>query len=447
MLDILKKSDLHVHLTGCYFPEDLLELAKNCYRDINWNRFGFLDRYERIFGIRLNPIDIFDRALATGSLDELRSISTYPYTPQGRFEEFDITSFFSLCITGYYLDRNMHEPILQPIVARHKREGIAYIEYRVAFSGNKEQFKEWHGRYARYFLQASSDSFDARYIVRLFPNQVIESYRWLRELLHEQPELIHTIVGIDFSGREVAPKSMSSFYEMLARDNQSQPESALDVTVHIGESFFDLSLESAIRRCHQAALLGAKRLGHCIALGMAPSIAVNRMPDAHTKESVGERLDQVDYDLEHATDLRAYGIIVNETDLQQERKALKEQADIDPDRLVYRAYDEQRLQEASLRQDYVLDCLKKMGTIIETCPTSNLCIGGVPSIQAHPFMKLYKSGVHLAICSDDPGIFASRLADEVTFVCKAFNIAPDALVERLGDPWSFRLAAEQDNHT
>src|SRR5581483_4330871 len=100
LLDILKKSDLHVHTTGCYFPEDLLELAKDCYRDINWNRFGFQDRYERIFGIRLNPIDIFDRAVTTGSLDELRSVSTYPYTSQGRFEEFDIISFFSLCITG-----------------------------------------------------------------------------------------------------------------------------------------------------------------------------------------------------------------------------------------------------------------------------------------------------------------------------------------------------------
>lgn len=331
LLDILKKSDLHVHITGCYFPEDLLELAKDCYRDINWNRFGFLDRYERIFGIRLNPIDIFDHAHATGSLDELRSISIYPYTPQGRFEEFDITSFFSMCITGYYLDRNMHEPILQPIVARHKREDIAYIEYRAAFSGNKEEFKEWHARYARYFLQSSTDSFDARYIVRLFPYQAVESYGWLRELLHEQPELIHTIVGIDFSGREVAPKSLSSFYEMLARDNQSHPESALNVTVHIGESFFDLSLESAIRRCHQAALLGAKRLGHCIALGMTPLIAVNRKPDAHTRESVRERLDQIDYD------------------------------------------------------------------------------------------------------------------NEVEFVCNAFDIAPDTLEERVGDPWRFRLAAERDN--
>lgn len=445
MLDILKKSDLHVHITGCYFPEDLLELAKDCYRDINWNRFGFQYRYERIFGIRLNPIEIFDRALATGSLDELRSVSTYPYTPQGRFEEFDIISFFSLCITGYYLDRNMHEPILQPIVTRHKREGIAYIEYRVAFSGNKEEFKEWHGRYARYFLQTSSDSFDAKYIVRLFPDQVVESYRWLRELLHEQPELIHTIVGIDFSGREIAPKSLSNFYEMLAHDNQSQPESALDVTVHIGESFFDLSLESAIRRCHQAALLGAKRLGHCIALGMTPSIAVNRMPDTHTKESVKERLDQIDYDLEHIADLRAYGITVDEDDLQQERKVFKEQADTDPDQLVYRTYNEQRLREVSLRQDYVLASLKEMGTIIETCPTSNLCIGGVPNIEAHPFKKLYKSGVHLAICSDDPGIFASTLADEVAFVCKAFDIAPDTLAERTGDPWRFRLAAKRDS--
>ncbi|HLZ63904.1 MAG TPA: hypothetical protein VKR06_43805 [Ktedonosporobacter sp.] len=441
-MDLLKKSELHVHIPGCYFPEDLLELAKDCYRDINWNRFGFLDRYERIFGIRLNPIDIFDRALATDSLDELRSISTYSYKPQGRFEEFDITSFFSMCITGYYLDRDMHEPILRPIVARHKREGIAYIEYRIAFGGDKQEFKDWHGRYARYFRQSSTVSFAAKYIVRLFPNQLIESYEWLRELLHEQPELIDTIVGIDFSGREIAPKSLHGFYEILARDNQSHPESALDVAVHIGESFFGLSLESAIRWCHQSALFGAKRLGHCIALGMQPAIAVSRKPAAHTRESIQERLDQIDYDLEHASNLRAYGIVIDEDELRQERKALE---DKDPAQLSSRVYDEQRLQGASLRQDYVLDALSRMGTIIETCPTSNLCIGGVPNIQAHPFIKLYKSGVHLAICSDDPGIFASTLADEIEFVCKTFAIEPGALAERLGDPWRFRLAAQHDS--
>ncbi|HLG76747.1 MAG TPA: hypothetical protein VKX46_10035 [Ktedonobacteraceae bacterium] len=137
MFDLLKKSDLHVHLTGCYFPEDLFEMAKGCYREINWNRWGFLDRYEQIFGVRLNPIDLFGRAIATGDLAELRAVSTYTYTPDGNFAEFDITSYFSICIAGYYLDRHLHEPILQPIITRHKREGIAYIEYRDAFGGER----------------------------------------------------------------------------------------------------------------------------------------------------------------------------------------------------------------------------------------------------------------------------------------------------------------------
>ncbi len=444
LLDLLKKSDLHVHLPGCYFPEDLFEMAKGCYREINWNRWEFLDRYEHIFGFRLNPVDLFDRATATGDLAELRSVSTYPYTPDGCFEEFDITSFFSMCITGYYLDRHLHEPILQPIIARHRREGITYIEYRVAFSGEKEEFKAWHGRYARYLLQSSTATFKAKYVVRLFPNEALESYGWLKELLDEQPELLQTIVGIDFSGREVAPKSLYRVYDLLARDNQSRPESALDVVVHIGESFFDLSLESAIRWCHQAALLGAKRLGHCIALGMAPEVAVKRKPDAHMQEIVTERLDQIDYDLEHASALRAFGVAVSEQELLQERKELREQEEKDPDRLVVRAYDAQRLQEARLRQDYVLAALRSMGTVIETCPTSNLCIGGVPGVEVHPFLKLYNSGVSLAICSDDPGIFASTLADEVAFVCKAFGIAPDTLAERVRDPWRFRLAAQRD---
>ncbi len=42
---LLKKTDLHVHVLQCLYPEDLFQLAKECYREINWNRFNCLDRY------------------------------------------------------------------------------------------------------------------------------------------------------------------------------------------------------------------------------------------------------------------------------------------------------------------------------------------------------------------------------------------------------------------
>lgn len=54
-------------------------------------------------------------------------------------------------------------------------------------------------------------------------------------------------------------------------------------------------------------------------------------------------------------------------------------------------------------------------------------------------IKLNKSGVNLAICTDDPGNFKSSLSYEVDFISKSFNIHPLELGKSLGDPYQFRL--------
>ncbi len=437
--ELLRNTELHVHTNGCYHPEDLFHMVKDCYSDVNWNRFGFLDRYEKVFGLRLDPIGIYDRAISTGSLDELRQASTYPYHPDGNFDEFNIKSYFSLAVSGYHLDREQHEPILGPIIERHKAEGLAYVEYRNAFSASGEEFKKWHERWARYLQESSTDSFKARYIIRIVGDPV-ECYSTIRELLAEQPDLVETIVGVDFSGKEIAPKTLLPFYQRLRQDYVSYPESALDAVVHIGENFFGLSLESAIRWCHQSALFGAKRLAHCIVLGMDPRVTVSRQPEAHTRETVEERMDQIAYDLEHADQLLEYGVVVDSDRLKAEYDRLSQQP---ADELVYRPYDRERLRDAARRQDYVLDDLARLGTVIETCPTSNLCIGGVPSLASHPFRKLYVSKTKIAICTDDPGIFSITLADEIENVCRWFGLSHEELYERVGDPWEHRLGVSR----
>ncbi len=436
----LVQADLHVHTVGCYHPEDLLAMVEDCYHQVNWDRFGFLDRYEQVFGIRLDPIAMFDSALASGSLDEIREVAVYRWDPRGTFEEFDVKSFFAVAVAGYHLDRGEHEPVLTPIVEHHRKEGLAYVEYRNAFAAHGEEFKDWHGRYARFLRDASGDDFQARYIIRLDGRNPVSSYLDVRELVDENPELLDTIVGVDFSGREIPPRNLASFYHRITRDNRLHPGSAIEAVVHIGENFFDLSLESAIRWCHESALYGARRLAHCIALGMDPRVAVNRHDGAHQTESVGERMDQIRYDLAHADDLAEYGVAVDERELERELGQLSGQ---DPGGSVTRPYDEKTLAEASRRQDYVLDDLARMGTVIETCPTSNLCIGGVSSIETHPFKKLYESAVNLAICTDDPGIFGVTLAQEVDNVSRWFGLSRVELANRLGDPWEFRLASRR----
>ena len=440
----LKETDLHVHTVGCYHPGQLLDMARDCYRRINWNRFGFLDRYEGIFGVRLDPVGIFERAVDTGSLDELREVSVYEYRPGGSFEEFNITSYFSNAVVGYYLDREEHEPILAPIVRRHRQEGLTYVEYRNAFATHGEEFRHWHGRFARYLRDASSDGFTARYIIRLDGRAPLASYREVRQLMKEHPDLVETIVGVDFSGKEIAPRQLQPLYEQLRADRQRCPGNFLEVVVHIGEDFFDLSLESAIRWCHESALYGATRLAHCIALGMEPRVAIARRERAHQGETVRERRDQIEYDLQHADDLAAYGVQVDADVLEREHRDLEAR---EGDTWVRRPYDGSRLQDVVRRQDYVLDDLARLGTVIETCPTSNLCIGGVPGIEHHPFGRLYASEANLAICTDDPGIFDTTLSDEVDRVCEWFQVSPEDLAARVGDPFAYRLATARTKPT
>ena len=184
--------------------------------------------------------------------------------------------------------------------------------------------------------------------------------------------------------------------------------------------------------------MGTRRLGHAIALGLDPAVAIARRPDAHAKERVSERLDQIAYDLTHASELSTFDIKVNASALQTEQQTLKSRA---PDEIVERPYNPQRLEEIRNRQQFALNRLTQLGTVIETCPTSNLRIGGVPDPAHHPIHTFLKSNVNLVIGADDPGIFDSPLASEIDWAITHTNWTLEALEKRLGDPRRFQLGS------
>lgn len=432
-LNVLKKSDLHVHIWGCYYPEDLFNMARDYYRVIDWNRFDFLDRYEKAFGVRIDPVSVFEEAERTGSIDQIREIAVFSPQEAGSFDRFDVKTFFAVAITGYFIDTGRHELILEPLIKRHKEEGIEYIEYRYSFGSSI--FDEWHIRFYEYFRDHDSNGFSPKGIIRLY-DKGLDSYSQLRELMKARPDLLDTVVGVDFSGRETAPKHLKPFFSRLRADNTANPEQALDAVAHIGEVFYDKSLESAIRWCHETAELGAKRLGHCIALGIDPKVAIERSPDAHTQESVEERIDQLHYDLAYKQELQQLGLEIDERSVLKEINELRHQ---EPNEIVVNQYDDKRLREICLRQDFVLARLKELGTVIEVCPTSNIKIGGIPGMEHHPLRKFYASRVNMVICSDDPGVFDSSLSSEVATVAESIGIDSMELAERLGDPQRFRL--------
>lgn len=441
-LDLLKGCELHIHTGGGLYAEDLLELGKEFYREIDWELF--IKGFENTFGVRPDPVALYEEALHGGESGRQRFQHHYVYghADAGDFARFQAKFNFLICVYRYWRqDLQREDEVLRQIVERHRREGIDYIEYRGMASigpDEPEAFIAYHRSHAQTLRNASRDGLMARYAISLPRWAPLESYALVQQLLEAYPELQSTIVGVDFCFFEEGypPSSVKPFFAQLAQDNQQHPKRALEVVYHVGESFFDKSLESAVRWCHEIAEMGARRLGHATALGLDPTVAVARRPHAHETELVSERLAQIEYDVVHRDGLTAYGIAVHSGALEREWEQLQHRA---PDDTVTRPYSPERLDQVRRRQDYALDCLAKLGTVIETCPTSNLRIGGVPSPDRHPIHRFLRSDVNLAIGSDDPGIFNSPLAEEVDWVLDQTHLSAGELAERLGDPRRFRL--------
>lgn len=444
-LQILTGCELHVHGGGCLFPEDLLALGRDHYEQIDWN--PYIEFYEEVYGVRPDPVALFRKALSGNAtaLEQFHQEVVVGSADSGDFSRFQAKYNFGVCLMKhweYELDRR-GEIVLRSAEA-HRREGLDYVEYRSMFSNLLEEpegFLYFHGRNAEVLQSASGSGFTARYLISIPRWAPLEGYELVQQLLEQRPELISTVMGLDFCFFEEGypPKTVKPLFEQLQKDNQTRPERALQVAYHVGEAFFDKSLESAVRWCHEVAEMGAKRLGHAIALGLDPAVAVARRPKAHEAESAGERLDQIAYDLAHQETLAAYGVTVDVVALEKERAQLAKRP---PDELVERPYTPERLAAVRRRQDFVLDRLAELGTVIETCPTSNLRIGGVPSPAEHPVHRFLRSDVNLVISADDPGTFNAPLAAEVQWVLAHSSYDPASLVERLGDPRRFRFHRE-----
>ena len=433
--------ELHVHLGGCYYAEDLIRFGRDVYEEVNWT--SFCDKYEEAYGERPDVPRLYRDALSRLCGGTAAFRRHFVYTPEDGpdFHRFLAKFQFFLCLARHFAAVGRERELFVAAIERHRSEGLDYVEYRAMDSrgvDNPEGFLSFHRGNAEVIRKASGRGFTGRYVISLPRWEPLEAYALVQQLFDKSPELIDTVVGLDFCHVEEGfpPKSVKPLFEQVAADNRRRPGRALEILYHVGESFYDKSLESAVRWCHEAADLGVRRLGHCLALGLDPAIAVSRRPRAHEEELVSERLDQIGYDIAHGAALRRYGVGVDMQALESERSRLRGK---DADDLVSQPYDERRLEEIRSRQRFALDAVAKSGAVIETCPTSNLCIGGVPDPEAHPVARFLESKVNLVVAADDPGIFDSPLAAEVDWVLRHSGMDAAGLAARLGDPRRFRL--------
>ncbi|HVF99725.1 MAG TPA: adenosine deaminase [Chloroflexia bacterium] len=75
----------------------------------------------------------------------------------------------------------------------------------------------------------------------------------------------------------------------------------------------------------------------------------------------------------------------------------------------------------SIEDPALVEHLAEHQVPLEVNPTSNVYLGVYPSLQAHPFRRLYEAGVPLSVNSDDPPLFNTTLNDEVALLASAFN--------------------------
>ena len=429
-------AELHLHLYGSIDPSDWLEQLKD--REVDWESYESTFRAAYGEAPPIREVLSRHRAGDPGAAEEFRRLFVFGDADAGNFARFQAK--FNLLIEGSRISEDRAKAsfgqasadevttVAHAVIRRQQAQGVAYAEQRM-------QVPDGAWNLLEAILSAYAEYEDATFQPRLavsLPRDDPWRYWEVTRGLALGPSG-HLVTGIDFSFYEEGhpPKDKKPFFDEVLAFNREHPERALAILYHVGESFGDKSLESAVRWVHEAAELGAHRLGHAIALGVDPEAY-----GPHTRtERVDERIDQLTYDLAHADGLLRHGLAV---DREAATDEIGRQRSRPPDDKLTVEYDRSRLADVQRRQDYAMERVRALGAVVEVCPTSNRRIGGIADAAHHPVHRFLERGVPFVVSSDDPGIFGTTLRDELRWVADAVGLEPDAAQELAARSWRYR---------
>ncbi len=434
-------ADLHQHLMGSIHWQDFLHFLIN--RPVDWSSYESV--FLRVYKRDTNICRILDEARrgVPGSDEEFRRLFVFQDEDGGSFERFQAK--YNMLVSGSGRSAlsngsSAHSTLalntanfLRQILDRQLQQGVAYSEQRCTLS---PVFTQDQARELLITLVAACSEFDGSEIQPRLAISLSREDPWMHwDLIKEIAlgEYGRLLTGLDFCYFEEGypSKDQRRFFESVRDFNVQHPEGALAILYHVGESFTDKSLESAVRWVHQVAELGAHRLGHAIALGISPDLY-----GKHVRyESVAERIDQLRYDLRHLDGLARFGVPLDSDGLRLELQRLQ---GLPLGDLVSIEYDEPRLKELRLRQRYAARCVSGLGSIIEVCPTSNLRIAGITEIEHHPIRRFVEFGLPFVVGSDDPGIFNTTLAEEIDAAIAIAGLPADSFGAIAERSWRFR---------
>ena len=433
-------AELHLHLYGAIRAEHYLDFVRN--RVVDW-RF-YEHQFEKAYDAQPPVREVLERHRDgdPAAARDFKRLFVFGDEDAGNFERFQAK--FNLLINGSeFMNLGDPEAPLEALLAeiRHfvhailedqRRDGIGYAEQRVLLGFDRERCRRIYGDILGEYRAETRDGMIPRLAVSLPRDDPWPQWEVVQELaLGPDGE---SLTGIDFCYVEEGhpPKEKAEFFSSVRDFNERHPERALAILYHVGESFTDKSLESAIRWVQEAAELGAHRLGHAIALGVEPE----SFGPHERSESIAERRDQLAYDLEHAKALSRNGVPVDEGAARQELEALRGRQ---PDERLAISYDAARLAEVRARQEYAMERVRASGAVIEVCPTSNRRIGSIDDPEHHPVHRFIERDLPFTVSSDDPGIFDTSIRKEIEWVVRAADLDPESgFADLAARSWRYR---------
>lgn len=399
MSEIFQAFDLHSHLYGALTTEHIQLLGKR--KKPRWNIFR--DSYLKTRGTDPDLENLFD-----GSLESLKKLKSYHhFLDAGNFSLFQTA--FDLVISVSHLDQEELE-IVSGLVL--DSQVCKYSEYRMLFPERfgMEGFIQSTKNLSRSMKKASDSYRDKSAKLAIGIHRTDhrgEAYDALYELMEQDEVVREMVVGIDFCAEEKGypPEEKLEFFERVLQKNRSDPTRALAILYHVGESYDDKSLESAIRWIEQSASGGAHRLGHSVALGED----LNALEGTSSVESSSERILQIDYELKHQDELEDSGYEVDPGSHLREKEMLQKRPS---DWRLEAQYDEKRILQLHRFRNFAMQRIRKSGAVIESCPTSNVRIAGLQTLKKHPLGFFLKNQLPVVLGSDDGGILDTDLVRE-----------------------------------
>ncbi len=402
--------ELHSHLYGCFLEEDLEWLASR--RPPRWDYF--VRSFESVYGRKPELDGLFQ----SDAVSRKRLRNYFQFTKPASFAEFQVC--FDFVIACSHLDVEELAGAARRITERQEE---SHAEYRMLFPPSKteSEFVESMFALCEGFQHPRKA---ARLVVSLNreDKRCATEYEWVREFQVRHPRQAAVFVGVDFCAKEEGypPSAKRWFFDLLRSDNRAAPHQALACLYHVGESFTDKSVESAVRWVVEAAVHGAHRLGHAVALGVPPHLFLGKTRG----EIVSERLAQVQFELEHRAALNGAGYSVDAPALQLEKEELNM---MPPGHTLPVVYDDTRCGRLDAFQQWAMDEVRRTGAVIESCPTSNLRIANLQKADNHPLRRFLEADLSVALGGDDPGILDTTLAKEYEIVSEWSDVGSDEI--------------------